>query len=294
MQPAERPEYPKAAIRTTTTTGRRPYGAGRHARKSPRLVSPRLTGAERTTTRHTACPSPEKKTFPTPVRRGLLRMRPGLPPVAGYRVEFLLRKRRCRTITPMALALDTSRQLRSIDELTQLVSAISQAPPSETEPDWLEWKREGDLSDRYWHANISKVVAGFSNRDPSVASRQVGDCAYLVIGAEPVLASRNVVGVSPVDNAVLNSGVSRYLRPAVRWSPQYIEHQGQQVLVITVELHPLSTGTPSLPYSRLALRTFQNHSGPLGQRLRRLGPARPLSQCSLSSSSVNGGNDQDA
>ena len=30
---------------------------------------------------------------------------------------------------------------------------------------------------------------------------------------------------------------------------------------------------------RLALRTFQNHSGPLGQRLRRLGPARPLSQC---------------
>ncbi len=30
---------------------------------------------------------------------------------------------------------------------------------------------------------------------------------------------------------------------------------------------------------RLALRTFQNHSGPLGQRLRRLGSARPLSQC---------------
>ena len=30
---------------------------------------------------------------------------------------------------------------------------------------------------------------------------------------------------------------------------------------------------------RLALRTFQDHSGPLGQRLRRLGPARPLSQC---------------
>ena len=29
---------------------------------------------------------------------------------------------------------------------------------------------------------------------------------------------------------------------------------------------------------RLALRTFQDHSGPLGQRLRRLGPASPLSQ----------------
>ena len=36
---------------------------------------------------------------------------------------------------------------------------------------------------------------------------------------------------------------------------------------------------------RLARRTFQYHSGPLGQRLRRVGPARPLSHLSGSSTS---------
>ena len=131
----------------------------------------------------------------------------------------------------MALVLDTSRDHRSVDELTQLVKAISEAPPDESEPDWLEWKREGDLKDRKWHARIAKAIAGFANRDPAVASRQAGGCAYLVIGAEP----ENVVGVKPVDNAELNAGVSRFVRSSVRWNPQYIGFKGQQVLVITVE-----------------------------------------------------------
>ena len=131
----------------------------------------------------------------------------------------------------MALELDTSRQLRSISELTNLVHAISSAPSTESEPDWLEWKREADLSDRRWHARIAKFIAGFANRDPAVAKLQAGGCGYLVIGAEP----GNVVGVSPVDNAALLSGVSRYIRNTVRWSPQYITHSGKEVLVITVE-----------------------------------------------------------
>ena len=138
----------------------------------------------------------------------------------------------------MALVLDTSRDFRSVEELTQLVKAISEAPPDESEPDWLEWKREGDLKDRKWHARIAKAIAGFANRDPGVASRQAGGCAYLVIGAEP----ENVVGVEPVDNAELNAGVSRFVRSSVRWNPQYIGFKGQQILVITVE--PPNYGDP--------------------------------------------------
>ncbi len=131
----------------------------------------------------------------------------------------------------MALELDTSRPFRSLDELTALVRAISSAPATESEPDWLEWKREADLSDRRWQAIIAKCIAGFANRDPAVAKRQADGCAYLVIGVEP----GNLGGVSPVDNAMLHSGISRFLGPAVRWSPQYIEHAGRRVLIITVE-----------------------------------------------------------
>ena len=138
----------------------------------------------------------------------------------------------------MALVLDTSRDFRSVEELAQLVKAISEATPDASEPDWLEWKREGDLKDRKWHARIAKVIAGFANRDPGVASRQAGGCAYLVIGAEP----QNVAGVEPVDNAELSAGVSRFVRSSVRWNPQYIWFKGQQVLVITVE--PPNYGDP--------------------------------------------------
>ena len=131
----------------------------------------------------------------------------------------------------MALALDTSRQLKSAKELTDLVEAILTADGSESEPDWLEWKREADLRDRRWHALIGKFIVGFANRDPAVARREAGGCAYFVIGVEP----GNLVGVSPIDNADLHAGVSRFVRETVRWNPQYVEHQGKQVLVITVE-----------------------------------------------------------
>lgn len=131
----------------------------------------------------------------------------------------------------MPLAIDTSRQFRSISELGNLVKAISLAPLSESEPDWLEWKREADLSDRRWHALIAKCIAGFANRDPVVAKQWAGGCSYMVVGAEP----GNESGVIPVDNANLHAGVSRFVRQTVRWNPQYVQYEGKQVLVITVE-----------------------------------------------------------
>ena len=131
----------------------------------------------------------------------------------------------------MALALDTSRQFRSTTELLALVRAIATAPATESEPDWLEWKRQADLSDKKWHARIAKFIAGFVNRDPAVAKLKAGGGGYLVIGVEP----GDVVGITPIDNADLHSGVSRYLRNTVRWSPQYLAHDGKQILVVTVE-----------------------------------------------------------
>ena len=151
----------------------------------------------------------------------------------------------------MSLALDTSRQLRSVGELAQLVEAISRAPASESEPDWLEWKSDADLTDKHWHAVIAKLVAGFANRDPASARREAGGCGYIVVGAEP----GNVPGVTPVDHADLSSGVSRFVGPAVRWDPRYIECRGRQVLVVTVE--PPEFGHPI----RAILRAHQPGSG---------------------------------
>ena len=131
----------------------------------------------------------------------------------------------------VALSLDTSRPLRSAGELTALVQAISEASSNETEPDWLEWKREAYLDDRRWQAQIAKFIAGFANRDPTVAKGQVGGCAYLVIGTEP----GNVGGISVIDNADLYAGISRFVGTTVRWSPHYVQESGNQVLVITVE-----------------------------------------------------------
>ena len=88
--------------------------------------------------------------------------------------------------TFMPLTLDTSRQFRSINELADLVQAISSAPSSESEPAWLEWKREADLNDRRWHALISKCIVGFANRDPIVAKQWAGGCAYMVIVLAPM------------------------------------------------------------------------------------------------------------
>ena len=149
----------------------------------------------------------------------------------------------------MALILDTSRQLRSIDELTELVRAIASAPPSESETDWLEWKSQADLSEQRWHVQIAKYIAGFANRDPIVAKRSAGGCSYLVVGAEP----GHVVGVKPIDSANLHSGISRYVRNTVRWNPQYIEHEGKQVLIFTVE--PPEPGDPIVAM----LRDFQSN-----------------------------------
>ena len=131
----------------------------------------------------------------------------------------------------MALKLDTSKQLRSVTELTELVQAIAAAPLSESEPVWLEWKREADLTERQWHVIIAKCIAGFANRDPIVARQWASGCAYMVVGAEP----SNVMGVNPVDNANLHAGISRYVRPSVRWSAQYVQYQGKQVLIVIVE-----------------------------------------------------------
>ena len=172
----------------------------------------------------------------------------------------------------MALTLDTSRPFRSISELGELVRAVLLAPATESEPDWLEWKRDADLSDRSWQARIAKFIAGFANRDPNVAKREVGGVAYLVIGVEP----GNINGIKPIDNANLQSGILRFVRPNVRWSPQYIRQRGKDVLVITVEAPEFGDEIVAI------LRDYQSSTGNVCRKgdvfIRRHGKTDPATQ----------------
>lgn len=132
----------------------------------------------------------------------------------------------------MALPIDHSRALRTLDELCALVEAIRDAPASEPETDCLEWKSKWDLSETAKCFETAKHILGFGNRSVAAARRDFDGCAYLVIGVEP----GNLCGTSPLDPAILNGKIGRYVESgAPRWGPHYFAVGGKTVLVITVE-----------------------------------------------------------
>jgi hypothetical protein len=150
----------------------------------------------------------------------------------------------------MALILDTSRPLRSVSERQRLVEAIRDAPAHEQETDAIEWKGTVDLAEKKWQAEIARQVIGFANRHPGRAAMTFGGCAYLVLGVSP----GSVVGITPVDAAKLDDTVCVYAgKDGPQWSPDYVQVDGQPVLVITVE-------PPQWGHPMFALRkTFETY-----------------------------------
>jgi hypothetical protein len=131
----------------------------------------------------------------------------------------------------MPLVVDTTRPLRRPDELLMLVGAIVRASPND-EPDWLEWKRGMDLSQKATQGTIARAVLGMANRTVSDAARNVGGLGYVVIGAE----AGSVSGVTEIDPAALGQGLQPYLgSEGPSWGMAYVRAEGKPVLVITVE-----------------------------------------------------------
>jgi hypothetical protein len=129
------------------------------------------------------------------------------------------------------LPIDLRRPARSRVEQVALVKAVRDAPPAESETNYLEWKGTLDLSEKSARAKIAAAVLGFSNRMPDVAARAVGGCAYMLVGVEPGA----LVGITPVDAAKLEAGLAAYVGANVQWRPDYVEVDGKTVLVVTVE-----------------------------------------------------------
>jgi hypothetical protein len=131
----------------------------------------------------------------------------------------------------MALDIDTTRPFLSLAARRRLIEAVRDAPPAESEPDWIEWKGRVDLSSKRWMAEIARHIVGFANRDPTKAHRAADGFGYILIGVEP----GKVWGVDPIDNAQLESGTTPYLGlDGPQASPEYVDVDGKPVLVISV------------------------------------------------------------
>ncbi len=133
----------------------------------------------------------------------------------------------------MPLNIDMSRALRSRAELTALVESIVQAPPTEQETDYVEWKSTLDLrataKDRF---AAGKHLLGMGNRHPDRAARTFDGCGYLVIGAEP----QSLHGVTAEDASNLENWVGAFVgSDGPQWGLSYVATQAKDILVITVE-----------------------------------------------------------
>ena len=148
---------------------------------------------------------------------------------------------RSHNLGGVAVNVDTSRALRTQEELLVLVRGIVAGLP-EDELDWIEWKIAGDLTSKVTAGNMARHVLGMANRIPDRSALHVQGCGYLVMGAEP----GSLRGIRPVDPAVLNQAVQPYLGPTSEgpaWTPQYVSDGDVVVLVVIVE--------PPLPGHRI-------------------------------------------
>lgn len=151
----------------------------------------------------------------------------------------------------MALPIDTSRAARSLAARQALVEAVRDAPVSEPETHWLEWKGRLDLTARATHAVLAKAVLGFANRDPDRGKLTMSGTAYLLVGVAP----DTFPGVQPVDMARLEPQVVRYAGTGPQWSGDYVEVDGRTVLVLVVDAP--ESGQDPWP----AQKTFQPDRG---------------------------------
>jgi hypothetical protein len=113
----------------------------------------------------------------------------------------------------MTLKLDSSRAVRTLDEKIALIEAIRDAPASEPELNWVEWKAAWSLTTTAHKFETSKHVLGFGNRSVEDALQWCEGCGYFLAGVEP----QNLCGTAPIDPSPLTQALRRYVgQPIVR------------------------------------------------------------------------------
>lgn len=99
------------------------------------------------------------------------------------------------------------------------------------ETDYLEWKSAYDLSSKPGAAATARQLIGMANRDFAQAERHADGSAYVLIGVEP----GKVHGVPHWDSADIENWLARYVEPELRYDAHYVEIDGKEVLLFTVD-----------------------------------------------------------
>lgn len=130
----------------------------------------------------------------------------------------------------MPFPIDVSRPFRYPSELRRLAEAVHYAGDYD-ETRWVEWKSTLDLTAVEGIRHAAKQILGFANREPKVAAAWAQGHAYLVIGVSPKILK----GVTPVDPERLVSSIQPYVGGEIAWTPEYIQVDHTDILVIIVE-----------------------------------------------------------
>ncbi|WP_139166396.1 helix-turn-helix domain-containing protein [Curtobacterium sp. UNCCL20] len=132
----------------------------------------------------------------------------------------------------MPLNIDTSRALRTPDQLVALVRSVLDARP-EDESRAVEWKSHfDDVTSPEASFVIARAILGLANRPVNVARSAFDGVGYVLVGVEP----GSLHGQGVPDSAELHNAIRRYAgNSTALWDPRSIEVDGQQVLVVTVE-----------------------------------------------------------
>lgn len=126
---------------------------------------------------------------------------------------------------------DWTRAARRPSDREEIVDHVLSSPPSEPEPDWLEWKTDYDLATVAGRVAVARQIIGFANRHPDRAGQHAEGLGYLVLGVEP----QNLCGAAEHDAAELQNWLNPYVGDGIAWNPDYVHKGGQAVLFITVE-----------------------------------------------------------
>lgn len=132
----------------------------------------------------------------------------------------------------VVLKIDTSRALRTPDQVFSLIQAVYEAGP-EDESRAIEWKSGyADLTTTDASFAISRAILGLANRPVAVAAASFEGVGYILVGVEP--GSLN--GQQMPDSAELLNAVHRYTGHGwPYWDARTLAFDGVSVLVVTVE-----------------------------------------------------------
>lgn len=106
-----------------------------------------------------------------------------------------------------------------------------------SEVDYLELKGKLSFTERQDRKRsavvISRAILGMANRMPELAEKHLGGAGVVFVGIDQ---QQTVVGVDPVDGAVLRDAVEPYVgEDGPRWDHQFIDHPDGLILAVIVD-----------------------------------------------------------